>query len=97
MVILYVILAIIVILAAVLLINAALATAKARKLEGQHPTFTEEELKTYGETFARMLRCATVSVKDTHDDSEFAKLRAVVEEDFPLLHEKADHQLLAED
>lgn len=70
---------------------------KVRKLEGQHPTFTDEELKVYGETFARMLRCATVSVKDRHDDTEFAKLRAVVEEAFPLLHEKAEHMLLAED
>ena len=65
MVILYIILAIIVILAAVLFINAAIATSKARKLTGEHPTFTDDELKTYGETFSRMLRCATVSVKDT--------------------------------
>ena len=71
--------------------------SKVRKLEGQHPTFTDAQLKVYGETFARMLRCATVSVKDQHDDTEFAKLRAVVEEDFPLLHEKAERRLLAED
>lgn len=97
MVILYVILGILVLLAAVLLINAALVTSRARKLGGEHPTFTEEELKVYGETFSRMLRCATVSHKEGHDDTEFAKLRAVVEEDFPLLHEKAQHLLLAED
>lgn len=97
MVILYIILAVIVILAAVLLVNTALASSRARKLEGQHPTFTEKELESYGETFARMLRCATVSVKDSHDDREFAKLRAVVEADFPLLHEKAERQILAED
>ena len=72
-------------------------TSKARKLEGQHPQFTEEELKVYGETFSRMLQCATVSVKDQHDDTEFAKLRAVVEADFPLLHEKAERMILAED
>ena len=97
MVILYAILAIIVILAAVLLINAAIASAKARKLEGNHPAFTQEELKTYGETFARMLRCATVSVKDRYDDTEFAKLREVVAQDFPLLHQKAERQILADD
>ena len=72
-------------------------TSKARKLEGQHPQFTEEELKVYGETFSRMLQCATVSVKDQHDDTEFAKLRAVVEAVFPLLHEKAERMILAED
>ena len=97
MVILYAILAIIVILTAVLLLNAAIVTSKSRKLGGQHPTFTDEALKVYGETFSRMLQCATVSVKDTHDDTEFAKLRAVAEEAFPLLHEKAERQLLAED
>ena len=42
MVVLYVILGAVVLLAAVLLGNAALATAKARKLEGQHPTFPKK-------------------------------------------------------
>ena len=97
MIVLFIILGILVLLAAALLINAAACTSKARKLVGSHPTFTEAELKAYGETFSRMLKPATVSVKDGHDDTEFAKLRAVVEEDFPLLHEKAEHRLLAED
>ena len=72
-------------------------TPKARKLEGQHPTFTDEELKVYGETFSRMLQCATVSVKDSYDDTEFAKLRKVVEADFPLLHEKAERMIFSDD
>ena len=97
MVILYAVFAIILILGAVLLGNAALATAKARKLQGNHPTFTEEELKTYGNTFSRMLQCATVSVKDSYDDTEFAKLRQVVEEDFPVLHQKAERMTFADD
>ena len=82
---------------AVLLGNTALQTRKARKLEGQHPTFTEEQLETYSKTFSRMLQPATVSVNDSYDDTEFAKLRAVVEDDFPLLHEKAERTILAED
>ena len=97
MVILYAIVAIILILAAVLLGNAAIVTSKARKLEGQHPAFTDAELKVYGETFSQMLRCATVSVKDSYDDTEFAKLRAVVEADFPLLHQIAERRILADD
>ena len=68
-----------------------------RKLEGKHPEFTDAELKKYGETFARMIRCATVSVKDSYDDTEFAKLRAVVEEDFPLLHQKAERMTFVAD
>ena len=97
MIILYTIIAIVLVLVAVLLLNTALQTRKARALEGQHPTFTDAELETYGKTFSRMLRCATVSVKDSYDDTEFAKLRSVVEEDFPLLHKKAERKILSDD
>ena len=64
MIVLYIILAAILVFAAVLLLNTSLQTRNARKLEGQHPTFTDSELEVYGKTFSRMLRCATVSVKD---------------------------------
>ena len=47
MIVLYIILAIIVVLCAVLLLNAALQTKGARKLKGQHPTFTGEQLEVY--------------------------------------------------
>lgn len=97
MIILYILLGFLALLAATLLLNTWRQTRKARKLEGQHPTFTQEELDAYGEVFARMLRCATVSVKDSYDDTEFAKLRRVVEEDFPLLHQKAERRLLSDD
>lgn len=97
MIVLYILLAVLAALATVLLIHTAVHTRNARKLEGQHPTFTDAELEAYGKTFSRMLRCATVSVKDSYDDTEFAKLRAVVEEDFPLLHQKAERKILADD
>ena len=97
MIVLYILLAIVLVLAAVLLLNTCLQTRSARKLEGQHPTFTDAELEAYGNTLSRMLRCATISVKDSYDDTEFAKLRRVVEEDFPLLHQKAEHRLLSDD
>ena len=48
MIVLYIILSIIVVLCVVLLLNAALQTKDARKLEGQHPTFTDEQLEVYG-------------------------------------------------
>lgn len=92
-----VVLCLILILIAVLLINAFRVSATARKLTGQHPAFTDEELNAYGKTFSRMLRCATVSVKDSYDDTEFAKLRSVVEEDFPLLHAKAERMIFGSD
>ncbi|MBQ3000223.1 MAG: M20/M25/M40 family metallo-hydrolase [Oscillospiraceae bacterium] len=97
MIILYILLTLIVVLLAALLVNTAVQSQSARKLEGQHPTFTEAELEAYGKTFSRMLQPATVSVKDSYDDTEFAKLRAVVEEDFPLLHQKAERLLLSDD
>ena len=97
MIVLHIIFALLMVLIAVLLLNTALQTRNARPLEGQHPTFTDAELEVYGNTFSRMLKCATVSVKDSYDDTEFAKLRSVVEEDFPLLHEKAERRILADD
>ena len=97
MIVFYILFDVILILVAVLLLNTVLQTRNARALEGQHPTFTDAELEGYGRTLSRMLRCATVSVKDSYDDTEFAKLRGVVEEDFPLLHQKAERMLLSDD
>jgi len=91
------ILGLIIALIAVLLINTAIKTSQARKLVGDHPEFTQEELAEYGRSLQEMIRCKTVSVKDSYDDTEFAKLRAVVEERFPLLHEKAQRQIFSQD
>ena len=85
------------IFAATLFINTYLKTYKSRKLEGQHPVFAEDELRPYSETLSQMVRCATVSVKDSHDDTEFAKLRTVVEEKFPLLYQKTERMTFAAD
>ena len=97
MIILYIILAVIMLFIAILLINTVLQTRTARKLAGEHPVFTDTQLKVYGETFSRMLQCATVSVKGSYDDTEFAKLRSTVEKDFPLLHEIADRNIFSDD
>lgn len=97
MIILYCILILLAVLIAVLLINTAVKAGKARKLTGEMPTFTEEELKKYGESLQAMIRCKTVSVRDSYDDTEFAKLREVVRERFPLLHEKAERMSFAAD
>lgn len=97
MIILYMILGLLVVLLAVLFINTAIQTARARKLEGEHPVFTEAELEQYGRSLQAMIRCKTVSVKGSYDDTEFAKLRDVVEDQFPLLHEKAERQIFSED
>ena len=97
MIILYCILAVILILAAILLINTAVKASKARKLTGAHPAFSEEQLQPYAAAISDMIRCKTISVKDSYDDTEFAKLRQVVKEHFPLLHEKAEYHVCAAD
>ena len=94
---LYLFLGLLGLLVAILLINTAVAAAKAPKLTGQHPTFTQEELTAYGKALQEMIRCKTISVKDSYDDMEFAKLRAVVEGKFPLLHEKAERRIFSQD
>ena len=97
MIVLYIFFALLLVLVAVLLLNTAIQPRNARPLEGQHPNFTDEELEAYAKTFSRMLRCATVSVKGSFDDTEFVKLRGVVEEDFPLLHKHAERKILSDD
>ena len=43
----------------------------------------------YAKRLQKMIQCKTVSVRDSFDDTEFAKLRGAMEELFPLIHEKA--------
>ena len=90
MVVLWTILAAIAALILILSVNTAVKVCAARKLKGEHPAFTEAELQVYADSLRQMLRCKTVSVKGSYDDTEFAKLRDVVKEQFPLLHEKAE-------
>lgn len=51
----------------------------------------------HAENLLKMIQCETVSVKGSYDDTEFAKLRTVVAELFPLLHEKAEKHTFSED
>lgn len=97
MVVLFCILGLLALVLGVLLINTGIQTVKVRKLQGDHPSFSEEELKAYGLALQEMIRCKTISVKDSYDDTEFAKLRSVVEHRFPLLHSKAQRQILSDD
>lgn len=97
MIALYVILGVVLVFAGILGVNTALKIAKARPLSGQHPQASPEKLEIYGTVFSKMLQCKTVSVEGSYDDTEFSKLRQVVKEQFPLLHEKAEHRLLSQD
>lgn len=70
---------------------------KARKLTPSTLKFTEEETLYYAQRLQKMIRCKTVSAKGSYDDTEFAKLRSVMEELFPLVHEKAEKLTFSDD
>lgn len=70
---------------------------KARKLTPSTLHFSEQELTHYAQRLQQMIRCKTVSVKGAYDDGEFAKLRAVMESLFPLVHEKARKLTFSDD
>ena len=57
-------------------------------------TYTNTE---YAQRLQKMIRCRTISVKDSYDDTEFAKLRQVMSELFPLVHRKAEKMTFSED
>lgn len=51
----------------------------------------------YAERLAKMIRCRTVSRKDSFEPAEFLKLREVLRELFPLMAEKAELTILGDD
>ena len=51
----------------------------------------------YAKRLQRMIQCKTISVKNSYDDTEFAKLRDVMEELFPLVHRYAKRVTFSED
>lgn len=97
MIVLYLILAALLLFACVLLVNAARVSSRARKPGDFVAWKTEEQQKAYAERLAQVIRCKTVSVKGSFDDTEFAKLRETVRELFPLVHEKAEFQVFGDD
>ena len=54
-------------------------------------------MENYAKRLQKMIQCKTVSVKDSYDDTEFAKLRNVMEELFPLVHANAKKLTFGED
>lgn len=97
MIVLYIILVLIVVLVAVLAINTHNATKKARKLTEFKPFYNDEEIMNYALRLQKMIKCKTVSVKDSYDDTEFAKLREVMLELFPTVHKTAEKMTFGDD
>ena len=97
MIVLYVALAIIVVFIAFLLINTAIKSSKARKLTENKVVVTDNEIDYYTKRLQKMIQCKTVSVKGSYDDTEFAKLRNVMENLFPIINEKAEKHIFSDD
>ena len=54
-------------------------------------------METYAKKLQKMIQCKTVSVKESYDDTEFAKLRDIMEELFPLVHKNAKKMTFSDD
>lgn len=52
---------------------------------------------TYALRLQKMIQCKTISAKNSYDDTEFAKLREVMAELFPLVHERTEKLTFSED
>ena len=68
---------------------------KTRKLMPYVPS-DMDKAESYAKQFQKLIACATVSVKGSHDDTEFSKFRAVLEEEFPLIHSRCEKMLFGD-
>lgn len=97
MIILYIILALIAILLSVLIIRAVLCRKNARRLAPEKENVSLEKSEEYARRLAEMIKCKTVSAEDSYDDTEFAKLRSVISELFPLVTERTEKLTFSDD
>ncbi len=81
----------------ILIFNAVRIKLKARKLSERKEYKTADEQKAYAESLGKMIRCETVSHSDSYDDTEFKKLREVMRELFPLIHESCEFMTFGDD
>ena len=91
------VLAVLLIFILFLVIRTVIISTKARKLTASTLNFSDEEINAYADRLSEMIRCKTVSVKDSFDDTEFKKLRDTMEKLFPLVHEKAEKMTFSDD
>ena len=91
------ILAAILVFAIVLIINAIIVGKKAEKIEERPVWHSEEEQLRYAQRLKKMIECQTVSSKEGFEAEEFMKLREVMKELFPLIHEKGTVEYFSDD
>ncbi len=81
----------------ILIFGAVKAKQSGRKLSPrpQHKTLAEQTA--YAESLAEIIRCKTVSVEGSFDDTEFKKQRDIFEKLFPLVHKRAEKMTFGDD
>ncbi|MBE6771474.1 MAG: M20/M25/M40 family metallo-hydrolase [Ruminococcaceae bacterium] len=94
---LWIILAAIAVFFIILIYNAVKSKKNGRKLKEEKVHLSEKQQIEYAEKLGKMIKCETVSVKGSYDDTEFAKLRKTMAELFPLIHEKAEKMTFGDD
>lgn len=83
--------------AMVLITKTLIIRAKAQKPTQEKENIPPETQAEYAAKLGEMIRCKTVSVKGSYDDTEFEKLRKTVEKLFPVLHQTAEKMTFGED
>ncbi len=94
---LIVVLCIIFLFIALFIANTIVMQAKGRRLGERKKNISDEKLQRYAEDLGKMIRCETVSVEGSYDDTEFKKLRGVMGNLFPLIHKTAEKMTFGDD
>ncbi len=85
------------ILVSVFIVNTIMLQNKSRELGDKKENITPEQALKYADDLGKMIRCETVSVEGSFDDTEFKKLRDVMAELFPLVHKNAEKMIFGDD
>ena len=97
MIILYGLLAIAAGVLGVLTARAVWVRVRARKLTAPVVHEDASRQRFYAERLARMIRCRTVSIEGEYHPEEFQKIHTVMEDLFPLVHQKAEKMIFSDD
>lgn len=93
----YIVLALLVALLIGAVVNTYVKKSHARALTPDERVYSDKELEYYSSRLAEMIKCKTVSVKDEFNEAEFLKLRGVVVNLFPLVHQRAEIMVFSDD
>ena len=81
----------------ILIFNALRVKLTARKLTERKEHKTKKEQIEYANRLSKMIKCKTVSKENSYDEEEFKKLRDVMVELFPLIHQRAEKMTFSDD